>query len=92
MKEISGVSLSFRLKPIFHWKLNLRCLTNANEMDTNNMKSTWPTPAPSVGEPTPPIFHQLALGVGLTQILAFALGLTQILAFLEQREIVALGV
>ena len=33
-------------------------------MDTNNTKSTWPTPAPHVGDPTPPIFHLLALGVG----------------------------
>ena len=29
------------------------------------MKSTWPTPAPRVGDPTPPIFHLLALGVGV---------------------------
>ena len=28
------------------------------------MKFTWPTPAPRVGDPTPPIFHLLALGVG----------------------------
>ena len=36
-----------------------------NEMDTNNMKSTWPTPAPHIGDPTSPIFHLLALGVGI---------------------------
>ena len=29
------------------------------------MKSTWPTPAPHVGDATPPIFHLLALGVGM---------------------------
>ena len=34
-------------------------------MNTNNMKSTWPTPVPHVGDPTPPIFHLLALGVGV---------------------------
>ena len=34
-------------------------------MDTNNIKSLWPMPAPCVGDPTPPIFHLLALGVGV---------------------------
>ena len=29
------------------------------------MKSTWPTPAPRVGERTPPIIDLLALGVGV---------------------------
>ena len=29
------------------------------------MESTWPTPAPRVGDPVPPIFHLLALGLGL---------------------------
>ena len=29
------------------------------------MKSTWPTPAPRIGDPTPPIFHLLVLGVGV---------------------------
>ena len=53
------------LKSILHWKLRSHWLTNANEMDTNNMKSRWPTPAPCVGDPTPPIFHLLALGVGV---------------------------
>ena len=28
-------------------------------------KSTLPMPAPRVGDPTPPIFHLLALGVGV---------------------------
>ena len=53
----------FSLKPIFHWKLGLRWVTKANEMDTNNIKSTWPTPAPCIGNPKGPIFHLLALGV-----------------------------
>ena len=30
-----------------------------------NMKCTCPTPAPRVGDPTAPIFHLLALGVGV---------------------------
>ena len=51
------------LKPIFHWKLGSRWVPNANEMDTNNMKCTWPTPAPCVGDPTQLIFHLLALEV-----------------------------
>ena len=29
------------------------------------MKSTCPTSAPRVGDPTPPIFHLLALGLAL---------------------------
>ena len=60
-------------------------------MDTNNMKSTWPTPAPRVGDPTPPIFHLVALGVGVgvMQILAFLLGVTQILAFLDTNMLVS---
>ena len=29
------------------------------------MKSTCPMPAPRVGDPMPPIFHLLALGVGV---------------------------
>ena len=37
----------------------------ANEMDTNSMKSTWPTSAPCVGDPMPPIFHLLELEVGV---------------------------
>ena len=35
------------------------------EMDTNNMKSTRPMPAPCIGDPTPPTFYLLALGVGV---------------------------
>ena len=29
------------------------------------MKSTWPMPAPHVEDSTPPIFHLLAIGVGV---------------------------
>ena len=47
------------LKSLFHCNLGSRLVTTPNEMSTNNMKSTWPTP----GDPTQPIFHWLALGV-----------------------------
>ena len=30
------------LKPIFHWKLGLHWLPNANEINPKNMKCTWP--------------------------------------------------
>ena len=45
------------------------------------MKYTCPMPAPRVGDLTSPIFHLLALGVGMgkCKILAFALGVTNIL-------------
>ena len=51
------------LKPIFHWKLGLRLVPNANEINTKNMKCTWPTQDFCVGDPTQPIFHWLALGL-----------------------------
>ena len=54
-----------RIKPIFHWKLGSHLVPNANKIDTNNMKSTWPTRAPTRGNPSPPIFHQLTLGLAL---------------------------
>ena len=38
-------------------------LPNANEIDTKNMKCTWPMRAPMQGDPTRPIFHVLALGL-----------------------------
>ena len=53
------------LKPIFHWILGPCLLPNANEIDTNNMKSTWPTQKNCIGDPTLPIFHLLTLGVGI---------------------------
>ena len=51
-----------KLKPIFHQKPCSRWLPNENEIDTNNMKSTWLTQAPTRGYPTRPILHLLALG------------------------------
>ena len=73
---INDFDMSTVLKPIFHWKLSSCWLTNANEMDTNNMKSTWPTPAPRIGDPMPHIFHLLTLGVGIggNTNFSFALG------------------
>ena len=38
--QICGI---WDLKPIFHCKLGSRWETTANEIDTNNMKCTWPT-------------------------------------------------
>ena len=78
--------------PIFYWKLRLRFLTNANEMDTNNLKYTWPSPAPHVGDPTQPIFPPASIG-GNTN-LAFPFGVMQILAFLDTNMlgVYALGV
>ena len=38
-----ATQLHIKLKPIFHWKLGSHWVPNANEIDTNNMKSTWPT-------------------------------------------------
>ena len=46
-------------------KHNLKLIFVSNEMDTDNMKSTWPMPAPRIGDPMPPTFHLLALGVGI---------------------------
>ena len=79
------------LKPIFHSKLSAHWLTNANERDTNNMKSTWQTPAPHVGDPTPPIFHLLVLGVcvGGNTNFSVCVGVTPILAFLDTHMLVS---
>ena len=52
-----------RFRPIFHCNLSSRWVTNANEMSTNNMKSTWPTREFCVGDPTRPILHLFGLGV-----------------------------
>ena len=73
------------LKPVFteNW------LPNANEIDTKNMKCTWPMQDPMPGDPKQTIFHWLALGI--TQILCFGLGVTQILVFLDT-NILTLGV
>ena len=52
-------------KFIFHWKWRPHWLLKAYEIDTNNMKCTFPTRAPTRGDPTLPIFNQLALGLAL---------------------------
>ena len=52
------------LKPVFHWKSHLCWLPSTNEIDANNTKCTCPMPAPPIWDPTPPIFHLLALRVG----------------------------
>ena len=71
----NAVTFHFTFKPIFHQYL--RWLSNANEIDINNLKCTWRTQAPMQGDPTRPIFHLLALGPwGLTLgPWGFALGL-----------------
>ena len=63
-------------KPIFHWKLGSRWLPNANEINTKNMKCTWPTPEFCVGTQRNLYSTGLRLGfaLGKTQILGFALG------------------
>ena len=64
------------LKPIFHW----------NGMDTNNMKSTWPMPAPCVGAQ-----RQLYISparVGSTNF-NVCVGITHILAFLDTNMLVS---
>ena len=35
-------SFLYYLKPIFHWKLGLCWVPNANKINTKNMKCTWP--------------------------------------------------
>ena len=60
-------------KPIFHWKL--RSLTNANEMNTNNMESTWPMPALRLGtqRDLDSTCSRWGFVLEVTQILGFAL-------------------
>ena len=60
---MSNVNYESNLRPIFHCKLGLSWVTNANEMSTNNMKSTWPTREFCVGDPMGPVFYLFALGV-----------------------------
>ena len=49
------------------------------------MKSTWPTPAPRIGDPMQPIFYLLALGVGVggNANLSVRIGGNPILVFLD---------
>ena len=62
-----------QVKPIFNWKLGSRWLPNANEINTKNMKCTWPTPEFCVG--TQRNLYSTGLRLG------FASGKTQILGF-----------
>ena len=43
-------------------KIDKCWVPKANEIDTNNMKCTWPMQPPMRGDPTEPIFHLAALG------------------------------
>ena len=52
-------------KTKFHQKRCSGWPTNAIEIDTINMKPTWPTRAPTRENPTRPIFHQLTSGLML---------------------------
>ena len=55
------------------------------------MKSTWPTPAPHVGDPTRPIFHLLAFGVCIEGNAHFRVrvGGNAILSFLNTNMLVS---
>ena len=54
------------------------------------MKSTWPTPAPRVGDLTPPIFNLLALGVGVGGNTKFSICVGgKILALLDTNMLVS---
>ena len=66
-------------KPIFHWKLGSRWLLNTNEINTKNMKCTWPMPEFCVGSQRNLYSTGLRLGFasGKTQLLGFASGKTQ---------------
>ena len=77
--------MSLSLKPIFHCKLGSCWVTNTNEMSTNNMKSTLPTPAPTPGDPTVLYFTDSREGV---RVWGNALGVTQICAFLDTNILV----
>ena len=54
------MNLKESLKLIFHYK-GVH-VGYANEINTQNMKCTWPMRAPTQGDPTRNIFHWLALG------------------------------
>ena len=81
-----GAVLQYSCKSIAHIPLEMAfaLATNANKMDTNNMKCTCPTRDFCIGDLTQPIFHWLALGFcfgGNTNFLMFRVGLMQILVF-----------
>ena len=54
---------------VFHWIWHLRWVPNVTKIETNNMKSTWPTPAP---RGTQHDLYSICLRWG------FALGVTKI--------------
>ena len=62
-QEHSTYPVWVTLKTVFHWIARLRWVPNATKNKTNNMKSTWPMPAPRIGDPMRPIFQLLTLGV-----------------------------
>ena len=72
--KVMHIYLMLTFKPIFHWKLCSRWLPNANEINTKNMKCTWPTPEFCVGTQCNKYSTGLRLGFlsGKTQILGFA--------------------
>ena len=74
------------IKPIFHQKLGSCWLSNANAIDTKNMKCIWPMLEFGVGDP---MRSHWGLALGGRQILAFALGvLAFFLAFLDTNILV----
>ena len=68
---------------MFHWKLGSLWLPNANQINTKNMKCTWPTPEFCVGTQHNLYSTGLCLGFALVkmQILGFASAKTQIKGF-----------
>ena len=83
------LTLKLTVKPIFHWKLGSLWLPNVNEINTKNMKCTRPTSVPRIGDPTPPIFHLLALGVGVWGNANFSVPVGVILALLDTNMLVS---
>ena len=69
------------LKAVFHWISRLHWAPNATKNETNNMKSTWPTPAPPLG--TKRHLYYTCVHRGL------ALRVAQILAFLDTNMLVS---
>ena len=86
----SGYGL-LHLKPIFHWILGLCWPPNANEINTKNIKCTWPTRKLWFGTQHNLYSTDLRWGfaLGVSQILKFALVVTQILAFLDTNRMVS---
>ena len=65
MQILNNSRIIDRVKPVFHWKLGSHWVPTVRELEVKNMKSSCPMPAPRVRDPTPPISHLLALGVGV---------------------------